>query len=79
MKAQWLPKPSCASRRQRMPVMDSTTSNDLVLKGGALRGEEEVDVICALRERFPKAGSDRRLDRLRSACDRDCAPRRRPA
>lgn len=29
--------------------------NDFKLKGGVLRGEEEVDAICALHERFPQA------------------------
>ena len=29
--------------------------NDFKLKGGALRGEEEIDAIVALHERFPKA------------------------
>ena len=29
--------------------------NDFKLKGGALRGEEEIEAIVALHERFPRA------------------------
>ncbi len=30
--------------------------NDFKLKGGVLRGDEEVDAVVALHERFPERG-----------------------
>jgi glucarate dehydratase len=37
--------------------------NDFKLKGGVLRGEEEVEAIVALHERFPRGARDARSER----------------
>ena len=53
--------------------------NDFKLKGGVLRGEEEVEAVRALHERFPAGARDARPERrlaarrTRSACCATCA------
>ncbi len=41
--------------RQAQAVHSKYGFNDFKLKGGVLRGEEEIEAVCALHARFPKA------------------------
>ncbi len=45
--------------------------NDFKLKGGVLRGEEEVEAVVALHERFPEGARHARPQRRLAAEGRD--------
>ena len=45
--------------------------NDFKLKGGVLRGEEEIEAIVALHERFPAGARHARPERRLAAEGRD--------